>query len=913
MDFRGMISSMTARFAALGALCLLPVAGFGQASPPVPQPESGPWSHIVSDLTLRQVGPTNMGGRIMDLAVYDKDPRIFYMATASGGLWKTVNAGVTTESVFDRESVVSLGSVAVQQNNPDVVWVGTGEASSRNSTAWGAGVYKSTDGGKTWSSVGLKETRHIVRIVIHPKNPNIVYVGATGNLWGPNSERGVYKTTDGGKTWTQVLKVNDLTGVSELIMDSKRPDTLIAGMWQRLRKPYDWVSGGEGSGIYKTTNGGKSWKKIEKGLPPGPYGRIGLHYFVSDPKVVVATVEHKSPPRPATPAATDTQPATPGTAPTRPTAPGQPRPAGQPGGQPGGSGRGQGMAPFNGGGTYLSQDGGETWTLAAPLNPRPFYFSQPHIDPVDKNRIYVLGVSLHVSDDMGKTFRTGRINIHADNHALWVNPSNNNHLIIGNDGGVYISHDRGLKWHHVNNMPLGQFYAATFDMRKPFWVYGGLQDNGSWGQPTETRSGGPSFADAFNVGGGDGFHVMVDPTNHNTVYGESQGGAIFRIDQKTGETRFIRPRGTGLRFNWSSPFIISPYNPFTLYFGGNRLFKTVDRGDNWKPISPDLTTNDPTKLQVGRQSVTPEDTGAERHCTITTISESRVRQGVLWVGTDDGLVWVTQDDGQTWTQVTANISGLPANTWCSRVTASRFVEGRAYATFDGHRSNDFKPYIYVTEDFGKTWTSLAADLPVDDCLYVVREGERNPDLLYLGSEMSLRVSLDRGKSWQRIRGNFPTVAVHDVQIHPRDLQAVIGTHGRSIWLMDCTGLESMTTENLAKDLVVAKPRPVYFFGRTPGAPWDGDSVYQSANTQPGCTIFYYLKDAQAGSAKVVISDITGTINQELSGGGKKGLNAVNWNGRIRGRIAEPGDYRITVSVGGKDAITSVKVEDVSGN
>ncbi|MCC7229412.1 MAG: hypothetical protein IT203_03395 [Fimbriimonadaceae bacterium] len=834
--------------------------------------QTGPWANLLSSLKARSIGPTNMGGRIVDVAVYGAKPQIYYVATASGGLWKTVNGGTTVQPVFQNESTISLGAVAVSQKNADGVWVGSGEGTSRNSVAWGDGVYKSTDGGKTWANMGLKETMHIGRVLIDPRDDNTVYVAALGRLWGPNRERGVYKTTDGGKTWTQTLKVDDSTGAVEIQMNPKKPNELLCAMWTRERKAYDFTSGGPNSGLYKSTDSGKTWKKVTKGLPDGPLGRIGISYFYSDPKMVVATVEYR----------------------------------------PKDAAERQGATQMNGGGIYISKDGGDSWERSSGLNPRPFYFSHPQWDPVDKNRIYVLGVSLHISDDAGKTFRTVQPAIHADNHAFWVDPKDNDTMYIGNDGGFYVSRDRGVKWQHINNIVASQFYGIAFDFRKPYWVYGGLQDNGSWGYPTNTVRGGPSWFDAFNVGGGDGFHVQVDPNDWTTLYSESQGGAASRTDLKKGTGASIRPRTIEgqppYRWNWSTPIVLSPHNSSTVYIGGNRLFKSVRRGENMVPISPDLTTNDPNKQKPGANSVTPENTGAERHCTIITICESPFRPGLIWVGTDDGLVWVTKNDGTTWENVTANFPDLPANTWCSRVTASKFVEGRCYVTFDGHRNNDFKPYVYVTEDFGKTFAKLSDGLPDFDCTYVIKEGLVNQDLLILGSEMSLRFSMDRGKTWERFQTDFPTVAVHDVAIHPRDQDLVIGTHGRGIWTMDISPLEQITADIRAMDAYMFKPQPVYNMGRMAGAPWDGDAVYMGSPSQPGTSLFYWLK-AKASDVKVSVTDAAGNQITEITGTGNEGLNVVRWNARARGRIADPGDYRAVLKVGTKEYVAAIKVDD----
>lgn len=823
------------------------------------------WTPVFKNLQPRLIGPTTMSGRFQDLAVYEKEPRIFYAASASGGLWKTINAGTTFEPVFDRENTVSMGAVAVSQRNPDLVWVGTGEASSRNSVAWGDGVYKSTDGGKTWTNMGLKETHHISKIIIDPNNDDVVYVGALGRLWGKNEERGVYKTTDGGKTWERVLYVDDSTGVADMQMDPSDSRTLLVGMWTRMRYPWNFVSGGPGSGLHKTTDGGRTWRRITNGLPSTTIGRIGLSIMRSKPNIVVATVENRPD-----------------------------------------------------GGTYRSTDKGESWTKMNNLNPRPFYFSNPLQDPLDENRVYLLGVNVHVSDDKGATFRTMRVNLHPDYHAGWIDPTDSNHMIFGNDGGVGLTRDRGEKWVHFQNLPVAQYYAVAVDMRKPYWIYGGLQDNSNWGIPSNSRRGGVAFYDASYFSAGDGFHMQVDPTDYQWVYGESQGGALNRYNQVTGVQRGIRPtannttprpeEGERWRFNWSSPFILSPHNPKTIYFGGNRLFKSVNQGDSWTVISPDMTTNNPAKQRPGEGSVTPENTGAERHCTIVTLAESELRQGLLWIGTDDGLVHYSPDDGKTWREVTQNIPDLPANTWCSRITPSRFKLERVYATFDGHRTNDFKPYVYVSDDLGQTWTKLNNNLPDYDCWYVIKEGLKNENLLFGGSEMSLWISLDRGQNWYRFRNNFPTVAVHDLVIHPRDGDLVIGTHGRAIWTLDVNGLDQMTS--LDAEVAIFQPQPVYNIGFITGGGFGGnDSWLTVPNTQPGTLIQYWLKDDVADDVRIAITDIAGRSVADLQGAKTAGLNTVRWNARAQGRVVAAGTYRVTLKIGEKEYSTTVLVED----
>lgn len=838
-----------------------------------------PWGSLLANLKARELGPSTMSGRITDLAVFNKEPRIFYIASASGGLWKTENGGITVVPVFDKESTVSLGAVAVSQKTPDLVWVGTGEGTARNSIAWGDGVYKSLDGGKTWKNMGLKETLHISKIVMDPNDNDIVYVAALGRVWGPNPERGVFKTTDGGKTWNKVLYADDKTGAADLAMDPSNPRALLCSMWGVMRKAYDFTSGGAASGLFRTTDGGRSWHKVTKGMPPGPFGRIGLSFMANKANVVVATVEYKPQDQPA------------------PT-----------------TGRRAPAISNNAGGTFRSTDHGESWTRVNALNPRPFYFSRPEADPTDDQRIYLCAVSFHYSEDAGKTFRTMRVNDHPDHHAIWIDPKDNHHIITGTDGGVFQTRDRGEHWEHLENLPVGQYYAVAFDMRKPYWVYGGLQDNNSWAFPTQTSRGGPVFTDAYTLSGGDGFHSACDPNDWRNVYSESQAGGIVRMDQKTGQSRYIQPRPHGdgpYRFNWSAPFILSNFNSTTLYMGGNKVFKSVDRGDHWKTISGDLTTNDPKKLMPGKESVTPENTGAENHCTIITISESPTKQGLVWVGTDDGLVQLTQDDGVTWTNVTANIHGLPANTWCSRVTASKWSEGRCYATFDGHRDDDFKPYLYVTEDFGKTWAPLGAGLPDYDNLYVVTEGQLNPDLLFLGSEMSMRMSLDRGKTWSKFKSNFPTVAVHDLVVHPRDLDLIIATHGRALWTLNESALEQLTTDALKQDVVLCRPQPVYLVPEMDnGLSWNGDRLFRSPNTQPGADICYYVKK-DAPDVKIVVSTADGSRSENISGSAKVGLNVVRWNARLSGRLVAAGDYRISMTIAGKEYVTSVHVDEAS--
>jgi photosystem II stability/assembly factor-like uncharacterized protein len=819
----------------------------------------------------RELGPTIMGGRINELAVYEKDPRIFYVATASGGLWKTENGGVTMRPVFFKESSVALGTVAISQSDPNIVWVGTGEKDSRNSTSWGDGVYRSTDGGATWTHMGLRDSRHISKIILHPTKPNTVYVAALGHLWGENEERGVYMSEDAGATWKRTLYEGPRSGIIALEMDPKNPNNMLAASWERMRWAYKWASGGPSSFIYRSTDGGKTWAKSMKGIPDGDTGRIGVSYFAKDPKVVMAIVEK--------------------------------------------SATGQGASRVTNGGVFRSTDGGQSWTKTNDLNPRPFYFSQIRQDPVDENRVYVTAVQSYVSNDKGATFQQVRESVHVDHHAWWVNPNDNNHILHGSDGGVAESRDAGRTWEHLNYLRVGQFYAVSVDMRKPYWVAGGLQDNGSWIGPSQSRRGGVSMHEWFGIGGGDGFYTQQDPEDWRIVYSESQGGAMSRINIQSGQRASIRPRtgpdGARLRFNWNTPFIISPHNHQTLYAGSQFLHKSIDRGANWEAISPDLTTNDPEK-QNPRAGVTPEDTGAERHCTITTVCESPMRAGVLWVGTDDGKVHLTRDGGKTWTDMAGKFADLPEFTYVSRIRASNHVEGRAYVTFDGHRNNDYKPYVYVTEDFGGTWSSINANLPSEGSTYVVAEGQRNPDLLFVGTEFGLYVSNTRGITWSKYAtGDWPTVRVDDLVIHPRELDLVVGTHGRSIWIIPVSSLEQLTTAALEQEAFLCKPQNVYLLGYRQGAGSNGEALWQSPNTQPGTVISYHLKAATEDDVRVIVQAADGTEVANLAGRKTAGVSSVNWRPGGQRPIAA-GTYSVILRVGTKELRTSVTVEDVSG-
>jgi photosystem II stability/assembly factor-like uncharacterized protein len=819
-----------------------------------------------------------MGGRVVDIAVVASRPATLYVGTASGGLWKTVNNGTSWAPAFEREAAVSIGAVAVAPSNPQIVWVGTGEANARNSVSWGDGVYKSTDGGKTWCHAGLKDTQHIGRVVIHPTNPEIVYVAALGHIWSPNRERGLYKTTDGGLTWRQVKYLDADTGFIDLVMDPADPDTLYASAYRVRRGPFSGGNPAEQfgpmAGLYRTTDAGATWTRLSQGLPARPVGRCGLSIYRKDPNVLYAVVQ------------TDK------TALRRETEWGQPARAGS--------------EPTTGG-VFRSDDRGESWVKVNDLCPRPFYFGQIRVDPNDDRRVYVLGVSLHVSRDGGKTFRTadGDPGLHSDLHALWIDPRDSEHLVAGTDGGVHLSYDRGASWEHPKNLPIGQFYAVAVDMSRPYWVYGGLQDNGSWGGPSATRNvDGVTVANWFRLLSMDGFYCQVDPGDVNVVYAEGQYGELRRINVRTGEVLNIRPkppRGEpDYRFNWSAPILLSPHDPAVVYFGGNLLFRSRDHGDHWDPVSPDLT--------LGPRGPSP-DFGH----TLTTLAESPVRAGVLWVGTDDGRLHVSRNAGRDWSDRSADLPGVPPERHVSRVIASHFAEATAYVAVDRHRNDDPRPYLFRTTDYGDTWKALAADLPQSGSVYVIRESSRNPNLLFAGTEFGLCVSLDGGASWQRYPG-LPTVPVHDLVIHPRDRELVVGTHGRGIYIMDVAPLEQLTANvrSAPAALFDVKPARLYQLHGTHGL--RGAKVFTAPNPPYGATLYYYLGAQSESPVKLTISDARGRVVARLVGSSEAGLHSAIW--ALRAETEEgtsaaavpPGEYVAELHAGRRVLTKRFRVE-----
>lgn len=834
----------------------------------------------IANLDWRNIGPTIMGGRVSDLAVVESDPSTFYVGTATGGVWKTVNHGTTFEPVFDDQPTISVGDVTVAPSNPNVVWVGSGEPQNRQSSPWGNGVYKSTDAGRSWRHMGLEETHHIARIRIHPRDPSIVYVAAVGRLWGANPERGVYKTADGGESWELVLFVDEDTGAIDLAMDPGDPETLFAAMYQRRRTAWGFNGGGPGSGIHRTTDGGASWVELTEGLPDGDKGRIGLDIYRGDGNLVFAIVEADK------------------------RTPGQ------------GFGGGGGGSSRNG--VYRSTDRGETWEQISTTNNRPMYYSQIWVDPSDPERIYTAGASLYKSLDGGNNFTPDAASeVHPDHHAMWINPDNSDHIVLGGDGGVAISWDRSRTWRQLTNTPLAQFYEIGVDMRDPYHVCGGLQDNGSWCAPSDTRSNqGIRTRDWYNVGGGDGFYTVMHPTNPRVMFSESQGGNLMRVDLVTMERTRMRPVGRPqedgedreLRWNWDTPVFLSQHDENTVYVGSNVLFRSRDLGMAWEEISPDLThAIDRTELEImgvaGSEPMMSANDGQASYGNLETIAESPFDAGLLYVGSDDGRVHVTRDGGASWTDVTGNIPGLPERTYVSRVVASAHDQATVYATFDGHRNNDFAAHVYVSTDYGESWRRIVDGLPATS-VNVIAEHHRTAGLLFVGNEVGVFFSVDGGEQWIALDNGLPAVPVDDIRIHPRENDLVLGTHGRGIYIMeDIAPLEGLTSEVLAAGAHLFPVRRATLYnpytpqGWTPG-------VYVSPNPPAGALIRYYVGEAGAGGGVVAASpagngaagegvpadgsgqptitilDDGGEVVRELTGPGAAGIQQVRWDLRI---------------------------------
>ena len=877
----------------LVVLILALVAGFAAqsvigrteqaASPAAP---GGPFD----GLHFRALGPASMSGRISDLAVYEPNPSIFYVGTAHGGVWKTTNAGTTFEAQFQDQGLMSIGDVTVSQSNPDLVWVGTGESNNRQSTSWGDGVYKSTNGGKTYVNMGLKSSRFINRIVIDPRDNETVFVASTGSLWGPGGERGIYKTTDGGKTWKRTLFVDDDTGANDLVMDPSNNRILYASMYQRRRTACCMNGGGPGSGIWKSTDGGDTWTRLKGGIPDEPLGRIGLDIFRRRPNILYALIEGQAP-LPARGA------------------------AGAPAAEeaPQGGGRGQTVATgvdATPTGLYRSDDAGATWKKVNNENPRPMYFSQVRVDPNDPEVVFYAGVKLHRSLDGGKTVTLNVTQtIHDDVHAIWIDPANSQHVIVGNDGGVAVTWDQAQTWNFVHNLPVGLFYHIGVDNATPYNICGGMQDNYVWCGPSAVR-GAVGIA-GFNwatMQGGDGFVALQDPGDPRVAYSESQDGNMVRIDRVTGETMSIRPipesGEPALRWNWDTPLVMSSHDPKVIYAASNKVFRSANRGLNWESSGNDLTS-DANREDVVTMGLKGSDVriskndGIAAWPTVVSFAESAKHATVLYAGTDDGNVQVSRDTGRSWTNVTGNIPGLPKGIWVSEIVPSRFDEATVYATFDGHRQNDFGTYIYVSRDFGQTWQSAAANLK-DEAVKTLTEDTRNPDVLYVGAETGLFVSIDRAKSWVRVRANLPTVRIDEIVLHPRDNALILATHGRAIWILDhAEPIQEYAAAQAASADAKLFTLPPFAMYRRPARDrnyefW-GDQAFYGENPPPAAVIAWFNKKP-AGEVKLRITNAAGREIREISGpvlanSNKAGIQSACWDLRVQPLPAPPAEGR----------------------
>lgn len=868
----------------------------------------------LTGLEARNIGPATMSGRIVDLAVVASDPQVFYVASATGGVFKTEDNGITLDPVFENEPTHSVGDIAVHQGDTSIVWVGTGERASRQSSSWGDGVYRSDDGGATWTNMGLTDSKHIGRIVLHPTDTDLIYVAAMGHLWGPNEERGLYRSRDGGTTWEQVLAVDEDTGAVDVAMDPLDPNTLYAAMYQRRRRGWGFHGGGPGSGLYKSTDGGDSWTSLtnsglSNGLPEGILGRIGISIYQSDPRIVYVSVEQGFHYNAST--AYEERRA----------------------------------------GIYRSEDGGASWEHMSDWNPRPMYASQILVDPSDDQRVYMVN-AYSFSDDGGRTFTVPRQSLHGDDRLVWVNPQNSRHVMKADDGGLGISYDRGLTWLYISDLPVSQYYRVAVDMAKPYRVYGGLQDNGSWIGPSATyRTAGILNEDWIKVGGGDGFLNLPDTTTNDLVYTESQYLGLSRLDLTTGERTSIRPGDptghiSGRRnwetwkdlsapemrlgnamepANWDGPFIISHHNSATIYAGTERLWKSPNRGNTWIELGNLTSGVDrrtlPIMGELPEEETLSLDDGIPYFPTMTAIAESPFHPGVLYVGTDDGQFQVSMDDGQSWTDVSDRFPGLPELAWLNTIEVSHAAEGRVYAVWNNYRNDDYGNYLYRSDDHGMSWSDITGDLPAERVLRAVREDPRNERVLYLGTELGLFYSRDAGTHWTELRGGLPTLAHNDLVVHPRDNDLITATHGRGVFIFDqINALQELTDEIMAKDVhVFTMEAAEQIRLRNEGA-HTGDIYFRGDNPQVGALVDYWLSEAH-DKASIAVFDHSGAQVATFDGPASSGLNRAVWDLRHRlsgegsdrfggqGPLVVPNTYRIVVSAGGATSESYVEVRE----
>ncbi|HKF43864.1 MAG TPA: sialidase [Thermoanaerobaculia bacterium] len=848
-------------------------------------------SGVISGLNARNIGSATMSGRIASVAARNEGGKTtIFVGAASGGVWKSADGGTTFKPVFDKESVQSIGAVTIDPSNPKTVWVGTGESWMRNSVSVGDGIYKSTDGGETWKNMGLKDSEHVIRILVHPSSSDTVYACVPGRLWSDGAERGVYKTTDGGKTWTQVLKGPNLsTGCASLAMDAKNPDVLFAGLWDFRRKGWTFRSGGEGpeapsaSALMRTEDGGKTWTDVaaakEAGLPGKPWGRVEVAVAPSDPKIVYALVECRD------------------------------------------------------SALYRSADGGKTWQArdkSQGMVWRPFYFGRLIVDPTNAERLFKPGLTLTVSEDGGRSFSGSGGGSHGDWHDVWIDPDNTKRMIGGDDGGFWLSYDGGSRWWKGNNLPVSQFYHVAVDMRDPYQVYGGLQDNSSW-VGDSSYPGGITNGRWDNLYGGDGFWTVPDATDADAVYAESQGGNVGRVNTRTHAARDIQPKADykeKLRFNWNTPISSSPNQKGTIYIGSQFLFRSRDQGDTWERISPDLSTNDAEKQKQEQSGgVTVDNSSAEEHTTIYSISESPKDGNLVWAGTDDGNLQLTRDGGKTWTNVAANVPGLAKASWVSWVEAGRFDPAVAYAAFDRHTFGDMTPYVYRTADYGKTWKRIVSpEQGVRGYAHCVKEDTVKPSLLFVGTEFGLWISPDGGARWAEFKGaDFPSVAVREIQVHPRDNDLVLATHGRGIWIVDdLTPLRDVTDEVLSREAAFLPGRPLQQRMPAQGGWPEGDASFTGQNPPAGAVITYYQRSRHLfGPIKIEILDAEGKLVDTITASKRRGLNRVYWPMRVKpprvpraatlafgssqGPRVVPGTYTVRLTKGGQTTETKLEI------
>ncbi len=824
----------------------------------------------------RPIGPAVMGGRVSDIAFDPENPYVFYVGYATGGVAKTSNNGGSFQAIFEKEAVASIGAVAVAPSDSKTVWVGTGEGNDRNSSAWGDGVYFSSDAGETWTNVGLKDSRAIARIAVDPKDPKTAWVAAVGNLWAPGGDRGLYVTRDGGKTWRAALQapapLGDRVGCGDVALDPSDPNTIYAALYARRRTPWSFTSGPAASdgkdagGIFKSTDGGATWRKLEKGLPTRT-ARIGLAVSAKDPTILYAVAQSDE------------------------------------------SGSNNiDEVRSRSGGVFRSEDRGESWTRTSALNPRPFYFSQIRVDPENSNRVYVLGYALHVSEDGGKSFREDRFEkVHPDNHALAIDPRRAKRLLLGTDGGAYQSFDAGKSWEHLNRFAAGEYYRIGLDTSVPYRICGGLQDNLNWVGPSRTRSKeGIVNSDWINIGGGDGFSCVFDPRDSQIVYSESQEGEVFRFDLSTGFVKRLRPSPAegqpAFRFHWNSPLIGSRHDTNALYLAGNRVFRLTDRGEKWTVISPDLSTNNPSRTNA-------TGSGAEIYGVVYTLAESPLQKGLLWAGTDDGKVWVTEDEGGHWTDLTGNLPAEARGLWMGRIQASFHDPKAAYLAVETHRSGKIAALAYRTGDLGRTWQSVAGDLPASGPVKVVREDPRNPNLLFAGTEFGLYASVDRGGHWTKF-GELPTVAVDDVAIHERDRDLVAATHGRSLYIADdISALEDSTPEILGEAAHLFPPRAAAVSIPMPGfGDWNGTAVFRGENAKEGAPLTFWIREYTGDEVEIEIQNALEQPVAKLKAPGTPGFQRIVWDlkpskellteyGGEGALFVRPGEYTMTLKYG----------------